>query len=136
MKTYYIAGPMSYRPQFNFPLFDRVAAELREEGLTVLSPAELDAPEVREAALASPDGMPEEEGGTQMAGETWADFLARDVKLIADHVDAIVLLHDWHNSRGARLEAFVGLLCGKGFYTYDARGLHAVCREYVQDHVV
>ena len=113
-KVYYIAGPMSGIPQFNFPLFDEWTARLRAQGLTVISPAELDDATVREEALASPDGQAGH--SVVLAGETWADFLARDVKLIADGVTDIVLLEGWHGSRGARLEAFVGLLCGHEFH--------------------
>lgn len=114
--TWYVAGPMSFRPSFNFPLFDRVTAKLREMGFSVISPAELDAPEIRAAAMASPDGEPGKY--TQMANQTWADFLSRDVKLIADSVGGIVLLPEWETSRGARLEAFVGLLCSHKFVTW------------------
>jgi hypothetical protein len=101
----YVAGPMTGLPQFNFPAFDRAARLLRGDGFEVISPAELDSPAVRAAALASPDG--------KLGGETWGDMLARDVKLIADEVEAIVVLPGWSKSRGARLEVFVALLCGK-----------------------
>ena len=107
----YLAGPMTGIPQFNFPVFDTVAAELRALGHTVVSPPEQDPPGVREAALASPDGKLSAEG--LIAGYSWGDILSQDVKEIADGgFDAIVLLEGWERSRGARLEAFVGLLCG------------------------
>jgi hypothetical protein len=108
---------MSYVPQFNFPLFDSVAAGLRLEGFTIVSPAELDSAEVRESALASATGEPSSER-EQMLGQTWGDFLARDVKIIADMVDGIILLPRWYTSRGACLEAYVGLLTGTAFATY------------------
>lgn len=121
-ETLYLGGPMTGRPQFNFPAFDRAAARLREHGYTIVSPAELDDPETREAALASPDGAP---GTGSHSGQTWADFLARDVKLIADKVTGIVLLDGWEESRGARLECFVARLEGKPIYLYrpEAPGL-------------
>lgn len=43
----YLAGPMSNIPQFNFPAFDDAAADLRARGWDIVSPAELDRPEVR-----------------------------------------------------------------------------------------
>lgn len=115
----YIAGPMTGYPQFNFPLFDRMAATLRAAGHEVTSPAELDDPEDRAAALASPDGYMH--GGHHM-NKTWGDFLARDVKLIADDgIEGIVILPGWQFSRGARLETFVGrMLCGIRVYRWDA----------------
>lgn len=128
-KTLYIAGPMSNLPQFNFPLFEAVAVALRADGWTVVSPHECDSEETRTAAWASPDGKYTDTVGN----ETWGDCLARDVKMLADGIyiadkrgvtgdkptaiDGIAFLPNWEKSRGARLEAFVGLLTGKEFYT-------------------
>lgn len=109
---WYLAGPMTGIPQFNFPLFQRAAQELRDNEFEIVSPAELDSDEITQAALASKDGSP---GSGSTNGETWGDFLARDVKLIADLVGGVIFLPGWEKSRGARLEAFVGLLCGHNF---------------------
>ncbi|MCH8242344.1 MAG: DUF4406 domain-containing protein, partial [Planctomycetes bacterium] len=46
------------------------------------------------------------------------DFLARDVKLIADVCSGIIFLDGWEKSRGARLEAFVGVLNKADFARY------------------
>lgn len=115
-QTYYLAGPMSGIPQFNIPLFDQVSGKLRGMGYTIISPAELDDPVTRKAALASPDGAP---GSGSTNGETWGDFLSRDVKLVADKITGIIFLPDWTKSRGAKLEAFVGLLTGKQFAIWN-----------------
>lgn len=117
-KRVYIAGPMTGIPQFNFPAFDDAARDLRAVGHDVVSPAELDDPEDRAAALASPDGQMH--GGHHM-NKTWGDFLARDVKLIADDgIEAIYVLSGWSRSRGARLETFVGkAMCGIPVFMYD-----------------
>lgn len=113
----YISGPMTGIPQFNFPLFAKVAADLRAQGHEVISPAEEDPPEAQAAALASTDG---ELHDGQLAGHTWGDMLARDVKLIADHgIDCIYLLPGWERSKGAKLEAFVGILCGLHFRAHE-----------------
>lgn len=110
----YLAGPMTHIKQFNFPAFDAVAADLRDDtfgpgSFEVISPAELDDPAARAAAMSSEDGDPEEYA--RLTGLTWGDFLSRDVKLIADGgFDAIICLEGWENSRGARLETFVGFL--------------------------
>jgi hypothetical protein len=114
----YIAGPMTGIPQFNYPAFEAMARSLRRADYDVVSPAEMDDPATQAAALASHDGAP----GTGSAnGETWGDFLARDVKLIADDgIEGIVVLPGWANSRGARLETFVGrALCGIRVYTWE-----------------
>src|SRR4030067_356291 len=100
-----IARPMTGYPQFNIPVFDAMAALLRDEGYDVVSPAELDDPEVRAASLASPDGALQT---LETHGQTWGDFLARDVKLFADDgIDGVVVLPGWAKSPGARLETFV-----------------------------
>ena len=96
----YLANKMTGVPQMNFPWFDMAADFLRRQGFEVVSPAELDDPEVRAAALASEDGAL---GSASPNGETWGDFLARDVKIIADaEIDAIVVGPQWNESRGAR----------------------------------
>jgi hypothetical protein len=116
--TIYIAGPMRRHPQFNIPLFDEVAATLRKAGHAVISPAELDSPEIRAEALASPDGIM----GATIGGETAGEILGRDVRVVIDHVDKIVFLRGWTQSQGAKLEAFVGLTTGKQFGIYCGYG--------------
>ena len=112
-KPWYLAGPMTGIPQFNFPAFVQATGELRAiHGLDVISPAELDDEATARAAMESPDGAPGSGGNN---GETWGDYLARDVKLIADKCGGIIFLDGWEKSRGARLEAFVGLLNGVDF---------------------
>ncbi len=117
--TYYLAGPMTGIPQFNFPAFMAATDQLRSDGYTIVSPAELDDDEDKGAALASTDGSM---GSGTTTNKTWGDFLARDVKLIADECGGIIFLPGWHKSRGARLEAYVGLLCGVKFASYLASG--------------
>lgn len=109
----YLSGPMSNVAHFNIPAFDSAAAALRGMGYDIVSPAELDDPETRRKSLESPDGAPDK------VGRTWGECLARDVKVVADEVQGVIFLPDWHTSRGARLEAFVALLCGHQFYAYS-----------------
>lgn len=124
-KKYYLAGPMTGRPQFNFPAFFAAAEDLRRsKDKEIISPAELDDAAVVKNALASKDGSEDSYGGS-LSGDptaikdTWGDFLARDVKLIADTIDGgIVVLPEWETSKGARLEVFVGLLKGLPIYKY------------------
>lgn len=111
-KTFYIAGPMSGIPGFNIPAFDAAAARLRDMGFDIISPSELDHPAERDKALASKTGDPAE------LTNSWGDCLSRDVKIVADVATDIIFLDGWAGSRGARLEAFVGVLLGKEFWAY------------------
>lgn len=111
----YVAGPMTGLPQFNFPAFDEATTNLRREGFKVVSPAELDDEETRAAALASPDGAP---GSGTTNGDTWGDFLARDVKLIADQCDGVAVIDGWNKSKGARLETFIAHVTSKPVVYY------------------
>lgn len=122
--TYYLAGPMSGIPRFNIPMFDSAAISLRNMGYNIVSPAELDSPEMRALALASIDGdLSELEKDTD---ETWGNVLARDVHMVADKVDGIIFLPNWWESRGAKLEAFVGLLTRKQFGSFHPAGFYDI----------
>lgn len=133
---FYLAGPMQGIPQFNFPAFDAAAKIMRAQGHEIISPAELDDDATRADALASKDGNPgARTGKDKLSGEhTWGDFLSRDVKIVADQVDGIVVLPNWHKSKGARLEVFVGLLANKVFAVYDehTEWLRYVSKDYIR----
>jgi hypothetical protein len=118
---------MTNLPQMNFPAFYAAAKNLREMGYDVVSPAELDDTHDAAIALSSPDGTPNH------PTKTWGDFLARDVKIIADGgVQGIIFLPGWEASRGARLEASLGLLQpGFAFFQYTCRHVHVLSRRDV-----
>lgn len=124
----YLAGPMSGYPQFNFPLFYEAAARLRALGFDVVSPAEMDAEHgVDVQAMASV------KGDLKDITETWGDLLSRDVKMIADGgINGIVFLPHWERSKGARLEATVGILKGNfSFFEYGEEPLRQLSAKYV-----
>ena len=108
----YLAGPMRGIPQFNFPLFDSVAATLRGKGYTIISPAELDDSATRDLAMNSPDG----EAGEYFNGQTFGDFLSRDLKKVLDEAEGVALLPGWENSIGASIEAYAARRQGKPLY--------------------
>lgn len=85
----YVAGPMSGKPQLNFPAFDEVAAKIRSLGYVPINPADFD-------RVMWPEGVPDAE-----------DYYARQLKidlLLVETCDAIVMLPGWESSKGARLE--------------------------------
>ena len=133
MSKFYLAGPMTGYEQFNFPAFHAAAKALRAKGLEIISPAEMDEENgVAEKAMASESGdLIDAE-----IKETWGDLLARDVKLIADGVDGIIFLDGWQASRGARLEAFVGILCDKEFYLYSGEMIYEISAGEVLTEIV
>lgn len=92
----YIAGPMSGVKEYNFPLFNSVAYQLRNAGMTVFNPAELDDP----AVVAKTDPL----DITQSGGEQWQRYLKRDLLIITTFVQAIIALPNWQDSKGACLE--------------------------------
>lgn len=106
----YLSGPMSGYPQFNVPAFQLAAANLRAQGYEVISPHEADdASGIGDIIRNSVTG--DVADITAKTGETWGTLLARDVKIIADGgIQGIVVLPDWHNSKGAKLEVFLGML--------------------------
>lgn len=137
---YYLAGPMSGIPQYNFPFFEMVASTLRFQGYNILSPAEMDDDGIREASFNSPNG----EGAGAIQDQTWGDFLARDVKLVSDQVDGVIVLPGWKRSRGARLELLVACSTGKelfewcpdvgGFETLSYGRVGEVLKSWIEQH--
>ena len=82
MKRVYLSGPMSGRPEFNFPAFHAAASALRAKGLEVANPAEIE-----------PTGE-----------KTWANCMKADIKVLCDCC-TVALLPGWESSKGANIEA-------------------------------
>ena len=111
----YLAGPMSAIPSFNFPAFDAAAQRLKEDGYEVISPAEIDSPEMRDACLASEHG----DLADLPPGESYGALLGRDIEIVIDDVDGVFALQDWEKSRGARIEVFTAVQMGKPVYSAE-----------------
>jgi len=80
----YLAGPMSDLPDLNFPAFHAEAARLRALGYDVVNPAEL-----------NPD-----------QATSWAACMRKDIPALLT-CDAVAVLPDHEQSRGARLECLI-----------------------------
>lgn len=112
LEPIYVAGPMTGYPQFNFPAFIQATGLLRGMGLKVISPHELDSPEIQAESIKSLDGKIH---GGKIGGETWGQIIARDIRIVADEIKTICLLENWHKSKGAKLEVTTGLVLGHKF---------------------
>ena len=111
---YYLGGPMSNIPHFNFPRFHEVADTLRASGYNVVSPAELDDPEVAAQAMASETG---DHGTTE---DSWEDFLSRDLIVCAlPNCIGGIFIEGWWYSPGAIGESWVLDFLGKGLVAYS-----------------
>lgn len=84
MTRIYISGPITGKPDLNFPLFNAEAARLRALGYEVVNPVEL-----------CPD-----------PAATWHECMKRDLKALLD-CDSIVMLEGWEDSQGAHLELHI-----------------------------
>lgn len=89
MKRIYLSGPMTGRPDFNFPAFHAAADVLRSKGLEVANPAEIE-----------PEGE-----------KTWASCMRADLKAMLDCC-TVALLPGWEDSKGANIEARLALNLG------------------------
>lgn len=107
IKSVYLAGPMRGHPDNNIHAFRAAADELRARGLEVVSPVELD----------------DEEGfdhtSQELSEEQYDAFLKRDIiRILSDDIDALVMLPEWENSKGAALEVHVSRELGRRVFSF------------------
>lgn len=98
--TIYIAGPMRGKPYFNFPAFDSARDALQQQGLKVISPADLD-----RAVGFDPEVLGSEYDWNDLnkCDFSLMDAIQRDVGAL-QQCDAIFMLRGWESSTGARAE--------------------------------
>lgn len=82
----YISGPMTGKPDLNFPAFNRAAADMRSLGFQVVNPVDI-----------NPDPTAK-----------WKDCMVADIRALLDCTH-IVMLPGWEKSKGARLEFDVAI---------------------------
>jgi hypothetical protein len=93
---YYLSGPMTGIPDYNFPAFKKVREDLTERGLKVVSAEEMG----------------------QELGFDWYDYLRRDLAIMVQECDKIVLLPGWWKSKGAMLELTVAACLNFDIYLW------------------
>lgn len=102
---WYLAGPMTGLPNYNFPRFREVAAKLREWGYSIVSPAELDL------------------GAVEPGDFAWRGYLRRDANIVMDeNCLGVICLEGWEDSRGANVETFLAKAFKKPIYVYSDDG--------------
>lgn len=89
----YLSGAMSGAPDLNFPLFNRVAAQLRALGWDVVNPVDI-------------NGDPTAK---------WLDCIKKDLDYL-ETCDAIALLPNWGKSFGAQIEHLAAQKFGLAVY--------------------
>ena len=110
-RVLYIAGPMRGIAFFNYPMFDRVAKELREAGNEVISPADED----RKQDGFDPFANPAYHTADNCIFPEEMNF-HKTVRRCLDAVlrcDEIVLLPGWEPSNGAVAELTLAMWLGK-----------------------
>jgi nucleoside 2-deoxyribosyltransferase len=92
--TVYISGPMTGYEDLNFPAFNNAARALRLIGYTVINPAEFQT---------DTSGMDQD--------AAWCMYMRQDIKALMD-CDAIVMLPEWPDSKGAVIERDLAIKLG------------------------
>ncbi len=105
--TYYVAGPMTGIPQYNYPAFEIATQELRSLALKVVSPHEVPWPEGHE-------GMP--------VNELWT-YMMRETKKLTEQAGGLILLRGWPASKGALIELKKFTDAKEPIYYYDNKCL-------------
>jgi hypothetical protein len=108
----YLAGPMSYLPEFNYPAFDKAAKKLRQAGHEVFNPADNDREKGYSQEIA--------DAGGKVSPALKRRIILDDLTYICKHAEAIAYLPGWDGStlppcvEGARLASgpfLPGLQC-------------------------
>lgn len=102
----YLSGPMRGFELFNRPAFDEAAAELRERGFTVHSPPEHETP-TEEELIARDTSRQRRQA-----------YLSKDIDVIQEWADAVVVLPGWEGSEGAKMEVVVAQAIGVPVFEY------------------
>lgn len=84
----YLSGPMTGIEEYNHPAFHAAAADLREKGFEVISPAEIEHPI-----------------------HTWESCMRKDIMELMN-AEKVAVLPGWEKSKGAKIEVYLALDLG------------------------
>lgn len=102
----YIAGPINGYPDGNRAMFEKVAGQLRDLGHEPVNPHDIGPLEHAEGAHVG-DPVEHSEHG-------YGCFMIPDIGALLQ-CEGFTLLSEWTDSRGARVERDVAIICGKEF---------------------
>lgn len=105
----YIAGPMKGHENLNYPAFEKVTTGLREMGLEVLSPHEIDLAYPNRAVYNDPQ-------------QEWLWYMTKCIPMVFK-AQVFVLLEGWENSQGATIEWCIAKERGMPIYRYPSSQL-------------
>lgn len=106
-KLAYLAGQMRGLHRYGFPIFHHAAHVLRGKGWEIISPAEMD-----EDLGFNPDLSLEDNNFNLQ------EAMHRDISALL-RCDSIVLLPNWRNSEGAKLELAIAQALGLSVFSYS-----------------
>lgn len=105
----YIAGPMSGRPEFNYPAFLAAEHDLKSHGYDVLNPARVD--EQYPKPCADWPEAPPHSLCPHCEVRDWQWYMRKTIPMVCE-ADGLALLVGWEQSTGARLEHSVASALG------------------------
>lgn len=109
MTTFYIAGPMTGHPQFNYPAFHKAGSELKKSEIKFLSPAH------NKFGYPLQPPHPGEE-------HRWQEYLRASLKKLL-LCDGVYMLKGWETSLDAGLEHRIAIALGMTItYQYQGQG--------------
>lgn len=110
----YIAGPMTGKPDWNYPAFFEAEEWLGSIGIEAINPAKADGDTLAEALGQA--------GAVDAPTKPWTEYLRQALVQVAG-ADGMLLLPGWQESKGARLEVHVAKQLGMPLYIERDGGL-------------
>lgn len=112
MSRYYLSGPMTGLPQYNYPMFEYASTKLRALGMEISTPHENPIP-------------PDVNFLTE--SELWDQMIAMSIEQM-NSCAGIILLPGWTRSKGAKIELEYMISQEKEVYFLHIRDGITLCR--------
>ncbi len=110
-KVFYLSGPMRPLAEHNFPLFKQVSAQLRQDGLEIISPHEY--------------------GDEQ--NDSRGQLMTEDLLMILNDCDGVIVLPGWETSPGASAEVATAFGTEMPVYDYIPDTTHSLLGYHLEE---